>query len=138
MEMSEVDHGANLTTFSQYPAEDETLWNACSYMDPLKGKEQWIITKWGPVKLIQIKMNANGKALTVEDLEMRRKTIVVSMAETFHADIRRNLETDEQKRQPIFLKAAQEGFPQSSAVRFSDIKQMVNKWSTNGQQMVKQ
>ena len=41
MEMSEVDQGAVLTKFSQYPGEEETLWNACSYMEALKGKEEW-------------------------------------------------------------------------------------------------
>merc|ERR1719330_1572054 len=69
MEASEVDHGAVLQAFSQYPGEEETLWNACSYMEPLKGKEEWTITQWGLVKVVYIKMNASGRALTIEELE---------------------------------------------------------------------
>ena len=84
MEISEVDHGAVLQDFSQYPGEAETLWNACSYMEALKGKAEWQLTDWGPVKVVYIKMNACGKALTVEELEVRRKTIVVNMLKIVH------------------------------------------------------
>lgn len=86
MEISEVDQGAVLEDFSQYPGEEETLWNAYSYMEPLRGKEHIIITDSGPVKLVPIKMNANGRALTVEELEHRRKTIVTSMLEFIQGD----------------------------------------------------
>merc|ERR1719277_815674 len=71
MEISEVDQGAILQTFSQYPGEEETVWNACSYMEALKGHEEWKFTEWGPVKLVHIKMNASGRAMTVEELELR-------------------------------------------------------------------
>merc|ERR1719330_492541 len=91
MEASEVDHGAVLQTFSQYPGEEETLWNACSYMEALKGKEEWRLTKWGLVKLVYIKMNASGRALTVEELEMQRKKVVMNMLETLHGDIYRDV-----------------------------------------------
>merc|ERR1719210_1183560 len=93
MEMSEVDQGAILQEFSQYPGEEETLWNACSYMEALKGKEEWRLTKWGLVKLVYIKMNASGRALTVEELEYQRKGTVVNMLETMRGDISRYMAT---------------------------------------------
>ena len=37
MEVSTVDGGAVLDPFSQYPAEEETLWNACSYLENVQG-----------------------------------------------------------------------------------------------------
>merc|ERR550532_1724832 len=93
MEVSEVDHGAVLKDFSQYPGEEETLWNSCSYMEALKGREQWVITKKGlVVKLVEVKMNASGRALTVEEVEERRKTIAVNMLETINSDIGRDLQ----------------------------------------------
>merc|ERR550532_2561632 len=92
MEVSEVDHGAVLKDFSQYPGEEETLWNSCSYMEASKGREQWHITKEGlVVKIVEVKMNASGRAFTVEELEERRKTIAVNMLETIHSDICRDL-----------------------------------------------
>jgi len=91
MELSEVDQGAELQDFSQYPGERETLWNACSYMEALKGREEWRITPCGPVKLVYVKMNAANKALTVQELESRRKNIVVNMLETLSTDIQRDM-----------------------------------------------
>merc|ERR1712154_599935 len=86
MELSEVDHGADLQIFSQYPGEKEILWNACSYMEPLKGKEEWRITEWGPVKVACVKINSCAKAFTVEELEIRRKVMVMNMFDTVNRD----------------------------------------------------
>lgn len=92
IELSEVDQGAVLQEFSQFPGEEEILWNACSYLEAREGREEWKMTKWGPVKLVSVKMNASGRALTVEELESRRKTIVVNMLETIDGDISHDLE----------------------------------------------
>merc|ERR1719210_1183559 len=112
MEMSEVDQGAILQEFSQYPGEEETLWNACSYMEALKGKEEWRLTKWGLVKLVYIKINASGRALTVEELEHQRKATVVNMLETIHGDISRYMETAS-KEDNFVKKATQELCPEN-------------------------
>jgi len=37
MEVSKVDGGAVLGGFSQYPSEEETCWNACSYLEYVEG-----------------------------------------------------------------------------------------------------
>jgi len=37
MEVSAVDGGAVLSPFSQYPTEEETCYNACSYLQNLQG-----------------------------------------------------------------------------------------------------
>jgi len=37
MEVSKVDGGAVLSPFSQYPAEEETCWNACAYLENIQG-----------------------------------------------------------------------------------------------------
>jgi len=70
MEVSEVDCGAVLSPFSQYPAEEETCWNACSYLQNIQGKETVRVTEWGPVKILAVKTSANSKALTLEEIEV--------------------------------------------------------------------
>ena len=54
-------------------------------MEALKGSEEWAVTQWGLVKLVHVKINASSRALTVEDLACRRKTIVVNMLENASA-----------------------------------------------------
>lgn len=70
IEMSETDRGVVLQPFSQYPGEEEILWNACSFMEPLR--EEVRQSQWGPVRVIYVRMTA-GRALTVEELEGRRR-----------------------------------------------------------------
>lgn len=123
IEMSEVDQGAVIKEFSQYPGEEEILWNACSYMEALKGKEELKLTEWGPVKVMHIKMNASGRAMTVEELEAQRKNIVVNMLETIRGDVGRFV-SDASKARDFQKKAESQAGPMGSPGRL--IKRFVD------------
>ena len=45
------------------------------------------MSEWGLVRVLLVKANANTKALTIEELEERRKSVVVSMLDTIHTDV---------------------------------------------------
>jgi hypothetical protein len=92
MKVSQVDRGASLEEFSQYPREKEMLWNPLSFLEYQKGKDQVRLTEFGLVKIIVVKVNANGHAQTVEEMLDRRKNIVVHMAEALEQDV--SLELD--------------------------------------------
>ena len=63
------------------------LWNACSYMQGLKGQEEWLISVCGPSKVVYVRMNALGKAMTTEVLEGRRKSIALNVFGLSHGDL---------------------------------------------------
>ena len=46
--------------------ERETVWNTCAYLEYLHGRDEIRVTKWGVVRVLKVKPNANTKALTVE------------------------------------------------------------------------
>jgi hypothetical protein len=46
--------------------ERETVWNTCAYLEYLHGQDEIQSTKWGIVRVLKVKTNANTKALTVE------------------------------------------------------------------------
>jgi hypothetical protein len=49
------------------------------------------MTQWGAVRVLHVKVNANLRALTREELEDRRKNVVVNMLDVVAKDIRREL-----------------------------------------------
>jgi len=79
IEVSMTNNGAVITAFSQYPGENETLWNACSYVE-YKGEEEVALPKGGVVKLYHVLVSANSSAETVETLMTKRKLTVTTMA----------------------------------------------------------
>merc|ERR1719238_1924807 len=102
MDLSEADKGASLQLFSQYPGESEMLFNACSYVEPLRGKDEIKLTKWGPVRIVMVKVNANGRAETVEELRARRQTVALDVLRTLERvvcdEIDAEAETDQFKQ----------------------------------------
>lgn len=46
-----------------------------------------------PIKIVYVKTNATGRAMTVEELKGRRKTIAISMLETLYEEHERKLMT---------------------------------------------
>ena len=72
--------------------ERETVWNTCAFLEYLHGRDEMHVTDHGVVRVLLVKANANTKALTVEELEGRRKTVVVSMLDTIHTDVCRDLD----------------------------------------------
>jgi hypothetical protein len=86
--------------------ERETVWNTSAYLEYYHGRDEIRVTQWGVVKILHVKVNSNTKALTVEELEGRRKTVVAGFLDTILNDISRGIdaavETEEfQKRLPV-------------------------------------
>jgi len=77
IETSTTNNGADITAFSQYPGEAETVWNACCFIQNLKGREEVVLPEGGGVvKVFHVHCSANSKAETIEELEGRRKRVV--------------------------------------------------------------
>jgi hypothetical protein len=79
------------------------VWNTCAFLEYYHGRDEIHVTDHGVVRVLLVKANANTKALTVEELEGRRKTVVVGFLDTILNDISRGIdaavETEEfQKR----------------------------------------
>jgi hypothetical protein len=72
----------------QYPAEEETVWNACSFLQHLPGRDEVVLPPGGGVvRIYHVLVSANSRAETVEELEGRRKRVVVQVLNTLHADV---------------------------------------------------
>ena len=72
----------------QYPAEEETVWNACSFLQHLPGREEVVVLpENGVVRIFHVLVSANSRAETVEELEGRRKRVVVQVLDALHADV---------------------------------------------------
>ena len=72
----------------QYPAEEETVWNACSFLQHLPGRDEVVLPPGGGVvRIYHVLVSANSRAQTVEELEGRRKSVVVQVLDTLHADV---------------------------------------------------
>jgi hypothetical protein len=72
----------------QYPGEEETVWNACSFVQHLPGREEVVLPPGGGVvRIYHVLVSANSRAETVEELEGRRKCVVVQVLDTLHADV---------------------------------------------------
>jgi len=88
IETSSTNNGAVIVFFSQYPAEEETAWNPCSFIQHLPGKVQVVLSAGGGlVRVYHVLVSANSRALTVEELEARRKRVVVQVLDTLHNDV---------------------------------------------------
>jgi hypothetical protein len=97
--LSQIDNGAEIFEFSQYPSEKETLINACSFCEYIRGNDEIRMTQWGPVRVLHVKVNANSRAETREELEDRRKKVVVNMLDVVVKDVRRELRDRVQSHQ---------------------------------------
>jgi ankyrin repeat protein len=88
IETSTTNNGAVISEFSQYPGEEETVWNACSFLQHLPGREELVLPPGGGVvRIFHVLVSANSRAETVEELEGRRKRVVVQVLDTLHADV---------------------------------------------------
>jgi ankyrin repeat protein len=69
-----VDHGADISQYSQFAAEVEFLWNPCSLVE---GQDEECIetTKDGIINKISVRMNNNVKTQTVEELRQLKKSL---------------------------------------------------------------
>jgi ankyrin repeat protein len=93
IETSTTNNGAVLVSFSQYPGEEETVWNACSFMQHLPGKDEVeLLPEGGVVRIFHVLVSANSRAETVEELEGCRKRVVLQVLDTLHADVCRAID----------------------------------------------
>ena len=98
IETSSTNNGAVIVDFSQYPGEEETVWNAFSFIQHLPGKVQMMLpAAGGVVRIYHVLVSANSRALTVEELEARRKRVVAQMLDTLHNDVCRFVRTECEK-----------------------------------------
>ena len=72
-----MDHGADIGVFSQYPGEQEYLWNPLSLVEP-NGRPFVEDTEEGIVTILPVRMNMNVKTMTVEELRRQKKTMHLS------------------------------------------------------------
>jgi hypothetical protein len=64
------------------------VWNACSFLQHLPGREEVVLLpEGGVVRIYHVLVSANSRAETVEELEGRRKRVVVQVLDTLHADV---------------------------------------------------
>ena len=62
----------------QYPGEEETVWNAGSFLQHLPGRDEVVLPPGGGVvRIYHVLVRANNSAQTVEELEGRRKRVDV-------------------------------------------------------------
>ena len=72
METGTIDRGADISELSQYPGEREYLWVPCSFLEP-HGAATAELAAGGVVTVVPVRVSANLKALTVEELHTQKK-----------------------------------------------------------------
>ena len=85
-----VDHGADISEFSQYPREQEFLWNPCSLVEPC-GEVTVESTGNGLVTIIPVRVNMNLQTMTVEEIRERKKNMHLSCFRFMLEDLKREL-----------------------------------------------
>ena len=64
------------------------MWNVCSFLQHLPGRDEVVLPPGGGVvRIYHVLVSANSRAQTVEELEGRRKSVVVQVLDTLHADV---------------------------------------------------
>ena len=72
-----TDRGACVRDFSQYMSEVEYLFAPCSFIEP-DGPDYLEVNRAGVVRIIPVRVKASAKSNTVDDLEVRKKTLHLS------------------------------------------------------------
>ena len=91
IQASSVDRGACIRDFSQYPEEIEYLWVPCSFLEPW-GSPYLEVTPHGVLSIVRVRVNANLKAPTVEDLVELKKQMHLASFRYVPEEIRRELD----------------------------------------------
>jgi len=90
VEVGSVDVGGRLTALSQYPGEEEYLVGPYACLE-VTGRPRFEVTDKGQVAIVPVRMNANLKSVTVEELEARRKVLHLAMATNMREELFRSL-----------------------------------------------
>jgi hypothetical protein len=55
-----INNGAVISKFSQYPSEEETVWNVCSFLQHLLGREEVVLLLEGSmVRIFHVLVSDN-------------------------------------------------------------------------------
>ena len=83
-----IDRGADISFLSQYPSEEEILFN------PLTGLEVSGSRVEGPVLIVEVKLSVNLTSLTIEQVIGKRKKVLQDMVYGLQAEVRQALRTE--------------------------------------------
>ncbi len=86
---SSVDRGACIKDLSQYPAEVEYLWAPCSFLQP-DGAEALEVVDEGVVTVVPLRINANLKAKTLDELTGEKKSLHIASFNHLRQEMRRD------------------------------------------------
>ena len=85
-----VDRAADISELSQYQGEREYLWTPRSFLEPV-GVNEVITIDGHLVEVINVKVNANLKAVTLEEYEVRKKELHLTSFKVQMQDLRLQL-----------------------------------------------
>ncbi len=92
-----VDHGADISKYSQFAGEKEYLWNPCSLVEG-QDDESIEATKEGIINKISVRMNNNVKTQTVEELRQLKKSLHLNAFQYIRNEIESDLSALAQAR----------------------------------------
>jgi hypothetical protein len=84
---SSVNRAAYIEMYSQYSQEREYLWVPLSYMQP-EGGQVFEASQYGVLYTIDVSVNANGTAATIEDLLGKKKQLHIKGFEILFDDLK--------------------------------------------------
>jgi hypothetical protein len=89
IETTSVDRGADISLFSQYPREREFLWVPCSFVQRLPcTRLRMEVVDGGLVTFVPVRVNANLKIETVEELQEKKKLAHLTSAHAMLDELR--------------------------------------------------
>ena len=97
METGTIDRGADISELSQYPGEREFLWVPCSFLEPHGAPTVELVAgggggAGGVVTVVPVRVSANLKALTVEELRTPKRDMHVGAFRYLLDEARRELD----------------------------------------------
>ena len=96
IQIGQVDRGASLKWLSQYPEEDEVLFPPLSYIEIVGGPcEKKVQLRTGVERTVKVhtcRLNVNQRTGKLEDHEMRRKRVHISMIDNAYFEVERDLD----------------------------------------------
>ena len=97
IETGTIDRGADISELSQYPGEREFLWVPCSFLEPHGAPTVELVEAagggaGGVVTVVRVRVSANLKALTVEELRTQKRDMHLTAFRYLLDETRRELD----------------------------------------------
>lgn len=92
IDMGQEDRGADLSWLSQYPGESKILFPPLSNLEVMGGPQMEVTDSKGLVQVFQLRLNANIKSLTVDELVQRRKNLHLAALNNLLEETKRDLQ----------------------------------------------